>query len=171
MVSCRFMPSLHLTIHRITSLANREFVRAAQDLDEVDRAEVLNNAQITADYVGSGVELEIVFMNFYLFKRVLPLTIYMVENEMGREDVEKTVTTTMAAHLNLMTQMHFARLAHMFPRSIAHVSTEYDHRSAQDMLIVEFRNGHKAIGPVSEAKTELFHARCAMLYDLPELTR
>ncbi len=163
------MPSLHLTIHRITSLANREFVRAAQDLDAEDRNEVLIKAQITADYVGSGVQLEIVFLNFYLFRRILPLTIYMVENEMSRADVENTVTTTMAAHLNLMTQMHFARLAHMFPRSIAQVTTEHDAEKNIDLLVVEFRNGHKAVGPVSEAKTELFHARCAMLYDLPQL--
>lgn len=157
------MPSLHLTIHRVASLANRELVKHAQDLDTEDRVELLDKAQVTADYRGSGVQLEIMFLNFFLFRRILPMTIYMVESEMGREDVEKMVTSTMAAHLNLMTQMHFARLAQMFPRSILQVEIE------GDQLIVEFKNGHKAVGPLSEAKTEVFHARCAMLYDLPEL--
>jgi len=157
------MPSLHLTIHRIRDLAIEELVRQAQKLERDDALHVLNFTDVTADYVSRGVALQLVYLGHKLFNRILPLTIFHLENRFGRPDVEKLVTETMSAHMNLLTQMHFARLAQMFPKSILTVEIE------GEQLVVEFKNGHKAIGPLHEAKTELFHARCAMLYDLPEL--
>lgn len=91
------------------------------------------------------------------------------EFRMDDKELRQVISETMKAHLDLAAQLHFARLSQKFPSAITNVSMAYDATTNTKMIQVLFKNGHKAIGPESEAKSEVFLARCAMLYDLPPI--
>lgn len=132
---------------------------------------LLEHADVTADYVNgrNEVMVKLLFQNKEIWEKRIAITADQVERTMDDEDLEKTISRTLRAHLNIVAQMHFARLELLFPKSIAEVTMGYDSRLAVKTIHVKFKNGHVAEGPESEAKTELFHARCAMLYDLPPI--
>jgi len=89
--------------------------------------------------------------------------------DMSDEKLRETVTTTMRSHLNLVAQMHHARLDKLFPGSIQDVTMGYNPETAQKTVHVKFKNGHVAEGPEFEAKQDIFLARCMMLYNLPPI--
>lgn len=85
------------------------------------------------------------------------------------EDIEKTVTHVARQNLSLVAQMHWARLDRLFPKSIRNVELERREVDLNHRLVVTFKNGHVADCLESEAKDDLFTARCTMLYNLPPL--
>jgi hypothetical protein len=132
---------------------------------------LLEFAEITADYVNCRqmIRIALAFKGNELWVRTLPMSASQVEFQMTDKEFADKITTTMRSHLNLVAQMHYARLEPMFPGSIAEVTMGYRHDIAQKTVHVKFKNGHIAEGPEHEAKSELFFARCAMLYDLPPI--
>ena len=139
---------------------------------EPDLAAAREFIDVTADiYNQQYLDISVTFRNNEIWKKRLPITRSQIEmsSEMSDKALEDQVTTTMRKHLDLVAQMHFARLEQMFPKSIDTVTMGYDPAKDQKLVIVKFKNGHVAQGPESEAKTDVFHARCAMLYDLPPI--
>jgi len=135
---------------------------------------LLEHADITADYIKgrSCVRIQLLFKNKPIWIRELAMSanqIELREGGMTDEKFESTITNTMRSHLNLVAQMHFARLDQLFPNSIAEVTMGFDPTTNTKTLNVKFKNGHVADGPEAEAKGEFFLAKCAMLYDLPPI--
>ena len=88
---------------------------------------------------------------------------------MSSDALQERVSGAMRANLSLVAQMHFARLEQLFPRAILDVQIGYDPELRVKTIRVAFRNGHVAEGPETEAKSDVFTARCVMLHDLPPL--
>lgn len=134
---------------------------------------LLEHADLTADYVNGrqGIKVSLLFRNKPIWTRILPISANQVEipSQMSDEKFEQTISNTMRSHLNLVAQMHFARLDQMFPNSIAEVTMGYSPERAEKTIIVKFKNGHVADGPEAESKSEFFLAKCTMLYDLPPI--
>lgn len=134
---------------------------------------LLEHADITCDYIDgrTGIRVALSFKGNELWVRKLSLSATQVEfgSTMSDKKFEETITTTMRNHLNLVAQMHYARLEPMFPNSIAEVTMGFDMDSHEKTVIVKFKNGHVADGPEREAKSEFFLAKCTMLYDLPPI--
>lgn len=167
------MPTLQRSIVGINSLLYNELRK--RSLEEPEGARFLDHAEITADYIKhrQAVGVELSYRGTVIWRRELPLTANDVEiaSAMSDQQVIETVTGTMRKHLNLIAQMHFARLEPMFPGSIDEVTMGFDPKTNTKTIHVKFKNGHVAEGPEGEAKDEIFLARCAMLYDLPPLSR
>ncbi len=83
--------------------------------------------------------------------------------------LEEKATHVARQNLSLVAQMHWARLDRLFPKSIRNVELERREVDLNHRLIVTFKNGHVADCLESEAKDDLFTARCTMLYNLPPL--
>ena len=107
-------------------------------------------------------------MNKVVWKREIPISEYDVLT-MKDDRFEEIITAAMRANLSLVAQMHFARLDQMFPKAIKDVRMNYDPDKRTKVVVVEFKNGHVAEAPEAEVNTDLFTARCAMLYDLPPI--
>jgi hypothetical protein len=167
------MSSLQRSIVGVVRLLNQELQRLT--LQEPEGKDFLEHAEITADYVNGRQAVGIIlsYRNRQVWRRLLPISANQVEfsSNMSDEKLYNTITDTMRKHLNLVAQMHFARLDPMFPNSIDEVSMGYDPTTNSKTVQVKFKNGHVAEGPESEAKLDIFLARCAMLYDLPPLSR
>jgi hypothetical protein len=151
---------------------NSELVRAA--LAEGSEGKfLLEHAEITADYIKGrqSIRIALSFKGSELWVRELPMTATQVElsSVMSDKSFEEKITTTMRSHLNLVAQMHYARLEPMFPNSIQEVTMDYDIETNTKLVRVKFKNGHVADGPEHEAKSEFFLAKCTMLYDLPPI--
>ena len=151
---------------------NSELVRAALAEGPEGRF-LLEYAEITADYIKGrqSIRIALSFKGSELWVRELPMTSSQVElsSVMSDKSFEEKITTTMRSHLNLVAQMHYARLEPMFPGSIAEVTMDYDVDTNTKLVRVKFKNGHVADGPEHEAKSEFFLAKCTMLYDLPPI--
>lgn len=132
---------------------------------------MLDHADVTADYVNGRqqVAVSVLFQNKVIWSKEFGLSADEVERTMSDLELEQTISRTLKGHLNLIAEMHKARLEQMFPKSIDNVVMGYDPAKDIKTISVKFKNGHVAHGPESEARTELFHARCAMLYDLPPI--
>lgn len=167
------MSSLQRSLVGINSLLYNELRK--RSLEEPEGALFLDHAEITADYIKhrQAVGVELSYRGKVIWRKELPITANDVEfaSKMSDKDLMETVTSTMRKHLNLIAQMHFARLEPMFPNSIDEVTMGFDPKSNTKTIHVKFKNGHVAEGPESEAKQDIFLARCAMLYDLPPLAR
>lgn len=169
LVSGEAMPSLRRTIERLSQHA---FVQLRELAKELDGEYALEHFDITFDeYAGPDkVKMNVEFRGNVIWRGLVPVNGLSSDGvSMADNELRDTVSNTMKAHLNLVAQMHFARLEQMFPKSIDSVHMGYDPAKDRKMLHVKFKNGHVASGPESEAKSELFHARCAMLYDLPPI--
>lgn len=83
------------------------------------------------------------------------------------ETLMEKINLVMQGNLSLVGQMHFVRLHKVFPNSIRDVTVVYNADKHEKIIHVEFKNGHVAEAPEAEAKTDLFIARCSMLFDLP----
>lgn len=114
-----------------------------------------------------GVE----FKGNQIWKRMVPINGLTAGNgvDMSDEELRDKVTNTMRSHLNLVAQMHHARLDKLFPGSIQEVTMGYSPEKALKTIHVKFKNGHMAEGPEHEAKQDIFLARCTMLYNLPPI--
>lgn len=149
---------------------NAELRRVAKREPEV--AAIMEHLDVTADIQNTQyLTLAVTFMNKQIWKKQVPITRNQIEyrEHMSDDKLEQTVTNTMRNHLNLVAQMHHARLDKHFPNSIAEVTMGYDPQKAQKTISVRFKNGHVADGPEAEAKSEFFLAKCTMLYDLPPI--
>lgn len=162
------MPSLHSALVRLSQHA---FTYLRDTVRELEGEYALEHFDVTFDHGhAETVVMQIEFKGAVVWKRSFNVKGLSTDGvHIGDDALRDAVTNTMKAHLNLVAQMHFARLDQMFPKSISEVTMGYDIEKDQKLVIVAFKNGHKAIGPEHEAKTELFHARCAMLYDLPPI--
>lgn len=85
------------------------------------------------------------------------------------QGLQNIVTHVMKEHLDLKSQLHHAWLSQYFPNSIKSVGMEFNLETQTKMICVTFKNGHKAIGPESDVKKDIFLARCTMIYDLPPI--
>lgn len=149
---------------------NAELRRMAER--EPDVAAAHEHLDTTADiYNQQYLKIAVTFKGKEVWAKQIPITRSQIEfrSEMADKEFESKITNTMRSHLNLVAQMHHARLEKMFPNSIQEVTMGYDPQKAEKTIHVKFKNGHVAEGPECEAKQEIFHARCAMLYDLPPL--
>jgi hypothetical protein len=173
LVSGEVMPSLQRSLVGINSILYRELRK--QSLVHPEGILFLDNAEITADYIKhrQAVGVTLSYRGKMIWKREIPVTANEVEfsSQMSDKDLIDQVTSTMRKHLNLVAQMHFARLEPMFPNSIEEVTMGFNPDTHTKTIHVKFKNGHVAEGPESEAKQDIFLARCAMLYDLPPLAR
>ena len=131
---------------------------------------LLSVSDITADYIKGrqAIRVELSFLNKVVWTREIPLSESDVMT-MDDSRFEEKITAAMRANLSLVAQMHFARLEQLFPKAIKDVRMSYDPVKHTKVVVVEFKNGHVAEAPEAEAKTDLFTARCAMLYDLPPI--
>lgn len=86
-------------------------------------------------------------------------------------EFKTTISKAMRDHLNIVSQMHLARLEQMFPRAIKDVELGYDVTRGVKTLVVKFKNGHEADCDEGQAKSQEFLAKCTMLYDLPAIVR
>jgi hypothetical protein len=116
-------------------------------------------------------EMVVEFRGKRIFQKQIAIRGLTASNgvDMSDDDLRSVVTNTMRSHLNLVAQMHFARLEPMFPGSIAEVTMGFSPATHQKTVAVKFKNGHIAEGPEHEVKSDLFLARCIMLYDLPPI--
>lgn len=134
---------------------------------------LLEYAEITADYIKGrqSIRVALSFKGNELWVRELPMSATQVEfrTQMDDKEFESKITTTMRNHLNLVAQMHYARLEPMFPGSIQEVTMGFDMETNEKTICVKFKNGHVADGPERESKSEFFLAKCTMLYDLPPI--
>lgn len=166
------MSSLQRSIAGVAQVLNTELVRAAK-AEGPEAQFLLDHAEITVDYIKhrQSIRVALSFKGNELWVRELPITATQVElaSVMSDKAFEEQITTTMRSHLNLVAQMHYARLEPMFPGAIAQVTMEYDVETSTKLVRVQFKNGHVADGPEHEAKSEFFLAKCTMLYDLPPI--
>lgn len=166
------MSSLQRSIAGVAQVLNTELVRAAK-AEGPEAQFLLDHAEITVDYIKRREALRIAlsFKGSELWVRELPMTAMQVELQsvMSDKSFEEKITTTMRSHLNLVAQMHYARLEPMFPESIAEVTMGFDPETHTKLVCVKFKNGHVADGPEHEAKSDFFLAKCTMLYDLPPI--
>lgn len=89
--------------------------------------------------------------------------------EKKAEDLDAELTPFMKKNLSLAAQLLHARLDKQFPNAIQRVETEHVPSTCTKNFKVVFKNGHFAETPEHESKSDLFLARCMMLYDLPPL--
>ena len=163
------MPTLRRSISTVVQLAWAE-LRAIAIAEGDDALRMMDFLDITADYKGNGkVELVIEFNKEVIWRNRLPIsrTNVDVPSTMTDEKLQSTLSVHMRKQLSLVSQMHHARLDKLFPNSIKEVKLGYDPAKAEKLVIVIFKNGHTAEACEAESKTDLFTARCAMLYDLP----
>jgi len=163
------MPTFHRTLARLSQHA---FTQLREQARELDSEYALDNFDITfdEDRTPGRVMMNVEFRGKVIWRGSVAVPGLTSDGvHMPDEGLRDAVSNTMKAHLDLVAQMHFARLEQMFPKSIDTVTMGYDPQKDRKLIIVKFKNGHVAQGPESEAKTELFHARCAMLYDLPPI--
>jgi hypothetical protein len=177
MVPGEVMSSLRRSLEGVAQVLLDELRRAAA-AEGPDGVYFLEHADITADYIDGqeAIRVGLSYRNKEIWARKIPMSRYQVEGvkysgkpAVTDDKFRETISNTMRAHLNLVAQLHYARLAQVFPDSIADVALSYDPETMQKTLCVKFKNGHVAEGPESEAKSEVFLARCAMLYDLPSI--
>ena len=163
------MPTLRRTIARVVNVLFAELRRVAKQ-EGPEGEYLLSVSDITADYIKGrqAIKVELLFMNKVVWKREIPISEYDVMT-MKDDRFEEIITAAMRANLSLVAQMHFARLDQMFPKAIKNVRMNYYPDKRTKVVVVEFKNGHVAEAPEAEAKTDLFTARCAMLYDLPPI--
>ena len=164
------MPSFHRTLERLSIHATDELKRMVQRLGG---AYALDHFEVTVDQVHSGgqyVLLRIWFMHRPIWEQRLHVpglnAGYVTTQD---QTLANIVTHVMKEHLDLVAQMHHAWLDRQFPNSIKEVRMERNLETDTKMICVIFKNGHKAIGPESDVKKDIFLARCAMIYDLPPI--
>lgn len=97
------------------------------------------------------------------------LAVSSIYEAMSDGELENRVSAVMRNNLSILGQLHYVHLHKLFPHAIRDVQVEYD--VTQDLKVVKvlFKNGHIAEAPEHESKTDLFIARCSMLFDLPPL--
>ena len=163
------MPTLRRTIARVVNVLFAELRRVAKQ-EGPEGEYLLSVSDITADYIKrrQAIKAELLFMNKVVWKQEIPISeLDVMTMEYGR--LKEKITAVMRANLSLVAQLHFARLEQLFPKAIKDVHINYDPDKHTKVVVVEFKNGYVAEAPEAEAKTDLFTARCAMLYDLPPL--
>lgn len=125
--------------------------------------------EITVDHESAQqvmrVQIEIHKTCVYQFR----LAVSSIYEAMSDGELENRVSAVMRNNLSILGQLHYVRLHKLFPHAIRDVQVEYD--ATQDLKVVKvlFKNGHIAEAPEHESKTDLFIARCSMLFDLPPL--
>lgn len=167
MVPGDYMPALRRTLGGIVPVLWAELRRIAAE-EGPEGELIVQNADITADYVSfrQQIKITIEYRGKAIWSRAIALSEAELVN-MSETDLTEKLTHAMRGHLSLIAQMHFARLAGLFPKAIRDVQVEYDVEKSQKIIVVYFSNGHIAKAPEHEAKTDLFTAQCSMLYDLP----
>jgi hypothetical protein len=163
------MPTLHRTLQRLSQHAN-EYLKSL--VRELDGEYALEHFDVCMDQLMDGyVMMTVEFRGNQIWKQRIHVKGLTAGNgvDMADEKLRDTVTTTMRSHLNLVAQMHHARLDKMFPGAIQDVTMGYNPEKAQKTIHVKFKNGHVAEGPEFEAKQDIFLARCMMLYNLPPI--
>lgn len=163
------MPALHRSLGGVIRRLADE-VRDIAAREELDPKEVIDNIDVSADFIGfgDGMRIEVAYRGRKAWGRVFPITGEKLYN-MTDEAFDKAVTNTMRQQLSLVAQMHYARLDKIFPGFIKDVTSTYNSELATKIIKVLFHNGHVAEAPEGEAKSDLFTAKCSMLYDLPPI--
>lgn len=128
--------------------------------------EMLRHCQITVDndFRDSTFLVRIEFRG-QVFKQ-FKADLYRMKEQ---KEIADVAGVAMRGNISLVGQMHFVRLDQLFPRSIKDVEVTYDPECNLKIIKVIFKNGHVAEAPEHEAKTDLFTAKCSMLFDLPPL--
>lgn len=169
LVSGDTMPTLYCTLQRLSQHAN-EYLKSL--VRELDGEYALEHFDVTFDqYRDDYVIMAVEFHWEQIWKKQVHVRGLTAGGgvDMSDDELRDVVTTTMRSHLNLVAQIHHARLDKLFPGSIQEITMGYDPEKAQKTLHVKFRNGHSAEGPEFEAKQDIFLARCMMLYNLPPI--
>lgn len=163
------MPALHRSLSGIIRRLTQELINIANQ-EGLDPREIANDTDVSADYTGSceGIIVQVAYRGRTVWGRTFAIN---QENlgKMTDEAFDKAVTHTMKQQLSLTAQIHFARLDRIFPGSIKDVTSTYNSELATKIIKVLFHNGHVAEAPEGEAKSDLFTAKCSMLYDLPPI--
>lgn len=172
LVPGEIMSSLRRSISAVNDHVYEEFKRIAAS-EPVAGAFFMDSVGFTADYIKSRqkVLVQMFYKNKSVWRCEMALSAAQVELKgiMDDDAFTETITKTMRDHLNIVSQMHYARLDAQFPNSIRDVCLEYDMARAVRKVAVRFKNGHIAECDEAQIKTEEFLARCMMLYDLPAL--
>lgn len=166
LVSGEIMPALRGSLSRVVSVALAEIRQIAAKED--GGGYLLEHVEVTADFIMSRtmIELRIQFFDMVMWFKRFPVSEAQLM-EMDTDEIKEKVTHAMRGTLDLLANMHHARLARMFPNCIHKVEVEFSIDTRTKLISVMFKNGHIATASEAEAKTDLFTARCAMLYDLP----
>jgi hypothetical protein len=164
------MPTLHRTLQRLS----QHGVGVLKDLvRELDGEYALEHFDVTIDQARNDgfVIVAVEFRGNQIWKKQMEVRGLTAGNgsDMSDDKLREVVTNTMRSHLNLVAQMHHARLDKLFPGSIQDVTMGYEPHRALKTIHVKFKNGHVAEGPEHEAKQDIFLARCMMLYNLPPI--
>lgn len=169
LVPGEIMPPLYRSLGGVIRRLTQELMEIAKR-EKLDPKDVANDTDVSADYVGfdQGIKLEVAYRGRKVWERTFLINRSKME-DMTDEAFDKSITTTMRQQLSLSAQMHWARLDKLFPDRIGNVTTEYNTQLAVKIIKVFFKNGHTAEAPEQEAKSDLFTARCAMIYDLPPI--
>lgn len=159
-------------VNDVTKFLNEELRKIAED-EGPDGMLMLEHTEFVIDYGTMDAALRVAME--YRGQRVWQAELDMSREQMDRGMVDelfkKNITSAMRGTLSLVGQMHHARLDKLFPKSIKEVKVSYDPEKARKVVNVHFHNGHVASADEMEAKTELFTARCSLLYDLPPLAK
>jgi hypothetical protein len=156
------------SLQTVIALLHGELKRIAEEEGE-DALMLVRYCDVSADFVH---DQKLIVKVDWQNKTIWWAEIKMSEHEMlnlADGDFKDTVTRTMRGTLSLAGQKHHARLELMFPKAIEKVDVAYNAEKDCKMVAVRFKNGHIATATEHEAKTDLFTARCAMLYDLPPI--
>ena len=157
------------TIQDIVSIAYAELNRLARK-EGPDGLALLSRCEFTADFEkGKGrcrIHLQI--------GREVVWTGYASVTEddvqfLADEELVKRVLTPIRDSMSLVGLEVHAAVDRLFPKSVRKVDVEYSVEQAERKFAVLFQNGHVAEVMESELRTEIFVARCSMLYDLPPL--
>lgn len=170
MVSGEVMPALRRSINTVIGYAWAEIRRIAKEEGD-DGMRMMEHLDLTAD-VNNGrdlLEIAVEFKKEVIWRSRVPITRANIdfESSMSNKELQDTLSVHMRKQLSLVAQLHHARLDKLFPGAISGVRLGYIPATAEKIIIVTFKNGHEAEATETESKTDLFTARCLMLYDLP----
>lgn len=155
----------------LSSIVERILVEKAHR-EGPDAVAILRYLQISADSHFHDMSTRVVIEYSHPEQGYFVLYGFSIDDNDLRKDeahVTKVLSVAMQGNLSLVGQMHFVRLQKYFPKAIRDVAVLFDEKLHQKIIQVQFKNGHVAEAPEAEAKTDLFLAKCSMLFDLPPL--
>jgi hypothetical protein len=160
---------MKFTFSRVAQTLTNE-LRQIAAREGPEGALMLRDAEVTVDFTNNRTAL--VAKVYYRGLEIWNRRIGVSEDDMMvlKDDVlVEKISDAMRGTLTLAGQVQHAKLEKLFPGAIKNVIVTYDAEKHEKVYQVIFKNGHMAEGLESEMKTELFMARCTMLYDLPAL--
>ncbi len=157
------------TIHAVHQALLRVMIDASIRHGEEGRL-ALQLSEITVDRDDQGLVATVWFAGKAI--RSIP---YQVGRSLLEQpetaSLERDITAAMLNHLDLIGQVHYTRLAKLFPGSIREVEMGFSPLTASKTVKVYFKNGHTAEADERASHEDEFLARCVMLHDLPPVKK